>query len=161
MVEELRDAPPSNGHGEWTEMPARSSDAPYAALTGAFAALLFLASRPGRRGAETARLGPSDLVCVGLASQDIARVISRDRIAVFLRAPFAAGEAAQYPRGEGMRRAVGELLTCPHCLSLWIAAGLCAGYVRFPRGARFVAGVFAGHAVATASAAIAERLVPR
>lgn len=160
MVEELRDAPPSNGHGEWTEMSARPSDAPYAALMGAFASLLLLGSKVGRSGDEPVRLGLSDLACIGLASHDIARVVSRDRIAAFLRAPFASGEAAQLPRGRGMQRAVGELLTCPHCLSLWIAGGLCAGYARFPLRARFVAGVFAGHAVANASAAIGERLVP-
>jgi hypothetical protein len=124
---------------------------------GAFAALLLLASRTGRRGDQPARLGLADLACIGLASYDIARIVSRDRVTVFLRAPFAGGEAAQYPRGDGMRRAVGELLTCPHCLSLWIAAGLSAGFFRSPRRARFIASVFAGHAVAGTQEAMLDR----
>ena len=156
MVEELHDAPGSTGGGDWSDLPAPSDAAPYAALMTSFAALMALGGRFDRRG--EAQIGLSDIACVGLASHDIAQIISRDRIAVFLRAPFAGGEAAQFPRGEGMRRAIGELLTCPHCLSLWVAAGLTMGVVRFPRPARFVSGVFAGHAAAGIYRAVVERL---
>jgi Protein of unknown function (DUF1360) len=134
---------------------APSSEVPYGALMTTCAALLLLASRLGRE--EDARIGLSDVACLGLASHDLARIVARDRIAVFLRAPFASGEAAQLPRGRGMRRAIGELVTCPHCLSIWIATAFTAGFARFPRQSRFVAGVFAGHAVA----GISERLFPR
>ncbi len=160
MVEELQGAPASNGFGDWGLPEARSSAVPYQALMGTFAALLVLAGR-SRGGDEDGHIRLSDIACVGLASHDIARILARDRIAVFVRAPFASGEAAQHPRGEGMRRAVGELLTCPHCLSVWIAAALSAGFVRFPRRARFVAGVFAGHAVAGAYESVLARLLPR
>ncbi len=161
MIEELEGIQASNGFdGGWSHPKERSREAPYAMLMGAFAALLLLAGRSSRGEPE----GPGgffDLACLGLASHDLARIVAHDRIAVFLRAPFASGEAAQYPRGRGMQRAVGELLTCPHCLSLWIAAALSTGFVHLPRRARFVVAVFAGHGVARAYESALERLFAR
>jgi hypothetical protein len=41
-----------------------------------------------------------------------------------LRAPVTRDEQAQEPEREGMARALGELVTCPYCIGLWVAAGL-------------------------------------
>ena len=43
--------------------------------------------------------------------------------------------------GTGLRRAVGELLVCPYCVAMWIAAGLAAGLVVAPRATRRAASV--------------------
>ena len=43
----------------------------------------------------------------------------------------------------GLRRAVGELLTCPFCLGTWIASGFIYGYVFTPRISRILASIFA------------------
>jgi hypothetical protein len=160
MVENLQAVAASNGSSASSSPELRSSELPYGVLMGAFAALLLLAGRARRDDVHVA-FGPWDLACVGLASHDIGRILARDRIAVFVRAPFASGEAAQDPRGHGMRRAAGELLTCPHCLSAWVAAALSAAFVHRPRRARFVTAVFAGHAIADACDSIARRLTPR
>ena len=68
-----------------------------------------------------------------------------------LRAPFtqfeeAAGNSEHHevPRGEhGVRHTVGELLTCPFCLGVWIATAYVAGLGVAPRAARGWAAVFA------------------
>ncbi len=46
------------------------------------------------------------------------------------------------PRGDGARRALGELLACPYCLGLWSAAGFHLGLVWAPRTTRLVASTF-------------------
>ena len=43
----------------------------------------------------------------------------------------------------GMRHAVGELITCPFCVSQWIATSLTVGILVAPRPTRVVASVFA------------------
>ena len=100
-------------HGGTTAAPR--AELPYLTLIGAFTAGLVLADRLAND-AQQRPIRFADLPTIGVASHDIARVLARDRIATVLRAPFASGEAAQYPRGSGLRRAIGELVTCPHCL---------------------------------------------
>jgi hypothetical protein len=125
------------------------SEAPYAALSGLFwAGLLAAAARAGGNGA-----GPTtatDVVALGLAGAKIGQVVAEDRVTVFLRRPFAEGPAAVQPRGAGLTRAVGELLTCPHCVALWAAGILGAAQLARPRATRFVTRVFAAYAVADA-----------
>ncbi len=43
-----------------------------------------------------------------------------------LRAPFTK-------RGKGLQRAVGNLLTCPFCFSVWSATIVTFGYIFAPR----------------------------
>ncbi|MGQ0483003.1 MAG: DUF1360 domain-containing protein [Pseudonocardia sp.] len=46
-------------------------------------------------------------------------------------------------RGSTFRHAVGELLTCPFCLDVWLATGFTLGLVFAPRPTRLVCAVFA------------------
>jgi hypothetical protein len=55
------------------------------------------------------------------------------------------------PSGNGLRRAVGELVTCPHCVSLWAAGALAAAQLARPRETRLVTRVFAAYALADAA----------
>ncbi|HXV96469.1 MAG TPA: DUF1360 domain-containing protein [Gaiellaceae bacterium] len=126
-----------------------ASEAPYAALSALFWAGLLTAARAGRRElAEPTSAG--DLLALGLAAAKIGDVVAEDRVTVFLRRPFADGPAAVRPAGEGTRRAVGELLTCAHCVSLWAAGALAVGQLARPRETRLVARVFAALAIADA-----------
>jgi hypothetical protein len=75
---------------------------------------------------------------------------SQDAIASPLRAPFtelrekeSPKKVDEKPRGEGLRRSVGELLTCKFCLSVWLASFFTYGLVLVPRITRLVASVFA------------------
>lgn len=94
----------------------------YAALlgiyNGAFLSLL-LAAQNYEEGLPE-RINLADLLLLGVATHKLSRVISKDRVTSPLRAPLTeyvepAGEneIKEKVRGTGVRRAVGDLLTCP------------------------------------------------
>jgi hypothetical protein len=140
----------------------------YAALTGAF--LLGTGAAVAglwRSGKLPERFAGEDLALLGVATYQVSRTLTRDRVTSFLRQPFAReqgpagrGEVKSEPRGSGVRRAVGELLVCPFCMTQWVGAGFLAGYCLAPRATRFTAGILAvrtvselmnlGHEVAVA-----------
>ncbi len=128
----------------------------YLALTSAFGAavagVVVAERRAGRRIPE--RFGAGDLLLLGVATHKLSRLIARDKVTSFARAPFTRyqeaaghGEVEEQPRGEGLRLAVGELVVCPYCLAQWIAAGLVAAHVAAPRQTRAVAAVYAAETV--------------
>ena len=125
------------------------SEAPYVALSALFWAGLLTAARV-RRGPLAEPTSTGAQLARGRAAAQHREVVAEDRITVFLRRPFADGPAAVQPAGEGMRRAVGELVTCPHCVSLWAAGALAVAQLARPRETRLVARVFAALAVADA-----------
>jgi hypothetical protein len=91
-----------------------------------------------------------DVALVAIATAKVSRLISRDAVTSPLRAPFTryegsggSAELKESVRGHGLRHAVGELLTCPFCISQWVATGFAFGFILAPRIARQVAGMFA------------------
>ena len=121
--------------------------AEYAALAGAFSAVLtgFLFAA-GPRLPE--RISLVDTVRIGLASYKLGRLIAKDPVASFVRAPVTEDQDATEPKREGAARALGELVTCPYCIGLWIASGFAYSLVLFPRQTRLVTTIFGGQAVA-------------
>jgi hypothetical protein len=129
----------------------------YAVLSGAFAAALagaLLAARAAGRPLPE-RVSTQDLLTAGIATHKLSRLIAKDKVTSFLRAPFTRfqdsaghGELEEEPRGEGLRLATGELLICPYCLAQWVAAAFTVGYVHAPRLTRLLAGMWTAHAVA-------------
>ena len=119
----------------------------YAALAAAFGTVLagFLVLA-GRRLPE--RMSLTDTVRIGLASYKIGRLIAKDRVTSFVRAPVTEDPEATEPKREGASRAIGELVTCPYCIGLWVASGFAYSLVFFPRQTRFVTTIFGGQAVA-------------
>jgi hypothetical protein len=114
--------------------------ATFAAAAGAFAVV---ARRRGTVLPE--RVPPWDVALLGVATYKTARLLSKDKITSFLRAPFTrreqdttAGEVMDEPRGSGVRLAVGDLVSCPFCVSAWTASGLVGSYVLAPRATRLV-----------------------
>ncbi|MEY2475836.1 MAG: hypothetical protein QOG87_1151 [Actinomycetota bacterium] len=122
----------------------------YGTAIGGFS--LFL-RRTGRRLPE--RIEPSDVVLLGAATFKLSRLISRDAVTGVVRAPFttrranARGpEVYDKPRGRGMRRAIGELLTCPFCVSQWLGTLLAGSFVVAPRATRTAAAALTAVTVA-------------
>lgn len=116
----------------------------YTAATAGFAAW-FRAS--GRELPERPAAG--DLALVTVATHKAARLITKDKVTATVRAPFTEfqeaqghAEVAEKATGTGLRRAIGELLVCPYCLSMWLATGFTAGMLVAPRLTRQVASVF-------------------
>ncbi len=98
---------------------------------------------------------PVDVVLTALAVYRTARTLSKDAVTSPLRAPFTSyvepagpGEVTEAPRSGPVRHAVGELLSCPFCLSQWVATAAVGGYLLAPRATRWVVGGMAAVAVA-------------
>jgi hypothetical protein len=138
---------------EYTDEPMPMGS--YAALTTAFGgmmgAALVAAARSGRL-PDHVSLG--DLALLGVATHKLSRLIARDTVTSWLRAPFThhegpggANELNDRPRGEGARLAIGQLIFCPPCIGQWIAGGLVAGWLNAPRLTRAVAATFTTVAV--------------
>ena len=96
------------------------------------------------------RIPAADLVLLSIGTYKLSRLIAKDRITSFFRAPFVRykgsserpSEVSEEPRGDGIQRAVGELVTCPYCLAQWVGTGYVLLYLRAPRLARLVASAF-------------------
>jgi hypothetical protein len=119
-----------------------------AVFNASFAALLVRAHRSGR---IPERIAASDLLLVGTAAHKLSRLITKDKVTAFARAPFTEyqgsggpGELDERPRGSGLRRGIGELLACPYCIGLWVVAALHGGLLFAPRATRLVASTFTG-----------------
>jgi hypothetical protein len=113
----------------------------YAAATGLLA---YAARRHGRT--PVPRPEPSDVVLLGLGTFKLSRLLTKEKVLQPVREPFveesrpgAGSEVNSRPAGTGVRRAIGELLTCPFCISVWIATGLISAFAIAPRAARLVA----------------------
>jgi hypothetical protein len=124
----------------------------HAALTalfnGSVGALALAQRRSSKRLPERVPVG--DLALLSIGTYKLSRLIAKDRITSFVRAPFTRfkgesdrpGEVSEEPRGKGLRLAIGELLVCPYCLGQWIGTAFLATYVREPRVARTIASAF-------------------
>ncbi|OBG22096.1 DUF1360 domain-containing protein [Mycobacterium sp. 852002-51057_SCH5723018] len=96
------------------------------------------------------RWGIQDLLTVTIGTHKLARTISKDAVTSPLRAPFAHYSGTGGPaevmeetrQGSALRHSVGELLTCPFCLDMWVATGFVIGLIFVPRFTRLVAGTF-------------------
>jgi hypothetical protein len=111
--------------------------------TAAFGTLAAVARAKGVRLPRRIGLGDTVLLCVG--THKASRLLTKDAVTSPLRAPFTEyqepagdGEVNESVRGTGARHAIGELLTCPFCLAVWVGSGLTAGLVLAPRATRLV-----------------------
>jgi Protein of unknown function (DUF1360) len=100
------------------------------------------------------RFGLLDLALLGIATHKLSRIVAKDRITGILRAPFVsyirsagAGEVEEEPRGHGIQRGIGQLISCPYCMAPWCATALAFGLVFVPRVTRFFAGILASVAM--------------
>jgi len=119
----------------------------YAALVGIFGSALGAFLVLGRNRIPE-RIGFGDVARLGLASYKVGRLVAKDDVTTWMRAPVTRDADAQEPEREGMARALGELVTCPYCIAVWVSAGLTGALALRPRETRLVATIFAGQAVA-------------
>jgi hypothetical protein len=142
LTREARDA--FESYAEPEERPPFRTYATLAAVFNAgFAGALVAARRKGRL---PERIQTEDLILIGTASHKLSRLIAKDKVTTFVRAPFTEyqgrggpAEVEERARGEGVRRAIGELLICPYCLGLWTSGAFHAGLLFAPRVTRVAA----------------------
>jgi hypothetical protein len=124
----------------------------YAALMGVFnlilALFLLIARKTGRPIPE--RIETRDIALLGVATHKLSLLLAQDAITSPLRAPFTELKEKQSPksvderpRGKGLRRSLGELLTCHFCIGQWVASFFTYGLVFAPAVTRLVASIFA------------------
>ena len=95
------------------------------------------------------RSAATDLVLGGVATHKLSRLLTKASVASPLRAPFTefddaagAAEHLEHARSEpGVRRTIGELVTCPFCMAVWISTAYVGGLALAPRQARTAAAV--------------------
>lgn len=123
----------------------------YATLVGVFSsifALFLLVTRlTGRELPERVKL--ADLALLGVAAHKLSYLITNASVLSFLRAPVTELQEVksptkldEEPRGSGLQKALGNLLTCQFCLGMWVTAFFSYGLVLSPRITRFVASIF-------------------
>jgi hypothetical protein len=116
------------------------------AYAGASAGLA-VAVRAGKRPLPE-RFSLGDVLLLSIATHKLSRLLTKESVTSPLRAPFVrytgpAGHAELHEQvradGSPTRHAVGELVTCPFCMAVWVATGLGGGLVLAPRPARLAA----------------------
>jgi hypothetical protein len=119
---------------------------PYAVLGAAYAAFAVAGATSGVRRRGLPQLTLADGALLAMGAFKLSRIVTKAKITSFLRAPFArfveegdGPEVNEAPRGEGLRRAVGELITCPFCFTQWSATLLAVSWLHAPRETRAVA----------------------
>jgi hypothetical protein len=135
-------------------------DVDLAGLTGSLATYATVVSALATAGSLAGRRLPqrfevADVLLGGIAVHKLARLIARSSVASPLRAPFTefegaagSGEHQESARGDhGVRHTVGELLTCPFCLGVWVGTGYVTGLALAPRHTRAAAALFAVTAI--------------
>lgn len=129
---------------------ARGEERPlgsYAGLLGTYAGLVsgLVAIGRSRRAGLPERVPVEDLALLATATFRASRLVTKDSVTAVARAPFTRfeepggpGEVNEEVIGTGPRHAVGELLSCPFCMSVWLATVGMFGMVVFPRQTRLV-----------------------
>jgi uncharacterized protein DUF1360 len=150
MATRVRDVEPFAGHSPTQERPLGG----YVVLTGAFAASVggFAVWMRATERELPERIGPGDLALMTVATHKASRLLAKDRVTSGIRAPFTRfegdagpGEVSEAARGQGLQRAIGELVVCPYCLGLWAAAAFAAGFAVAPRPTRWLASILTAH----------------
>jgi hypothetical protein len=103
----------------------------FGTYTAAWATLVRLRGRP-----LPDRPEPWDVVLTAVATFRLSRLISKASVTSPLRAPFT--------------RYVGQLVTCPFCMSVWVAATLTGSQLLWPRATRTAMGALTALAGADA-----------
>jgi len=136
------------GYAEGEEDSLRS----YTVLAGVFNLVfaLFLLVARGTGKPIPERTDARDIALLGVATHKLSMLVAQDAVTSPLRAPFTELEEKQSPknleekpRGTGLRRSIGELLTCQFCIGQWVASFFTYGLVLAPAATRLIASIFA------------------
>ncbi len=104
-----------------------------------------------------AAVDPWGVVFTAVATFRLSRLVGKATVTRPLRAPFTEVESAgapaelnETPTRERGKHTVGELISCPFCLSVWIVTTLTGAQLLWPRATRTVNGALTALAMADA-----------
>jgi hypothetical protein len=135
----------------------KQSHLPYTLITVVYTTLFIVIASLVRRSVKhVEKPTGSEIFLLGLATYRLSRLISHDRVTQYLRLPFVeTGKGTEQiegtqeePKGEGLQLAIGQLLTCTYCSSVWAATFNSALYFLFPRTGRLFLFSMAGSGLA-------------
>jgi hypothetical protein len=126
------------------DRPAQPSD--YAAINLVWVSLVagLLASTRGQASKDP--ITGKELIPIAAATFAVSKAVARERIGTWVREPFVDETAGQRPKGRGIRRAVGELVTCTRCVGTWSALAVVGLRVAHPEAGRTVTTILASSA---------------
>jgi len=137
----------------------------YVTLVGVFMGLFGLVASRARGADRPFELRSRDLALIGLATFRAGRVVAYDRVTEPFRAPVTETEPDEFGAGEnvvaegsGVRKAIGELVSCPTCVGTWVGAGLVVGLQFAPGPTRLAAGMLGASGLAELLDGAAEAL---
>ena len=147
MEAQATQAPGRATDGRTTDAPTDPVD--YGALNAAYALLLAGVVAGARGRAAEDPIQRNELPVLAAATFAVARAVAKEKIGTWVREPFVEegpDRRPRGPRGRGLRRAVGELLTCPRCVGAWSALGVVGLRAASPNAGRLVSAVLAASA---------------
>jgi hypothetical protein len=120
----------------------------YAAINVAWLSLAAALVAGARGRANDDPITTRELIPLGAATFAVSKAVARERIGSWVREPFVDEEAPerQTPKGNRLRRAVGELVTCTRCVGTWSALGVVGLRVLHPEAGRTVSVILASSA---------------
>src|SRR4051812_43978019 len=127
-------------------MDAEARPVDYAAINAVWMTLVgaLIAGTKGRASEDP--ITGRELIPLGAATFALSKAVARERIGTWVREPFVDESAGQRPKGNRLRRAVGELVTCTRCVGTWSALGVVGLRVLHPEAGRTVSMILASSA---------------
>jgi hypothetical protein len=133
--------------GTTFRMDAETRPVDYAAINAVwvtFAAALLAATR-GRASKDP--ITTKELIPLSAATFAVSKAVARERIGTWVREPFVDETQGQRPKGNRLRRAVGELVSCTRCVGTWSALAVVGLRIARPEAGRTVSYILASSAV--------------
>jgi uncharacterized protein DUF1360 len=90
-----------------------------------------------------------ELIPLAAATFAVSKAVARERIGTWVREPFVEEQGTperQRPKGNRLRRAVGELVTCTRCVGTWSALAVVGLRVADPEAGRALSMILASSA---------------
>jgi Protein of unknown function (DUF1360) len=118
----------------------------YAAINAVWASLAAALVATTRKRAANDPITNKELIPLAAATFAVSKAVARERIGTWVREPFVDQTEGQQPKGNRIRRAVGELVTCTRCVGTWSALGVVGLRVLHPEAGRTVNAILASSA---------------
>jgi Protein of unknown function (DUF1360) len=134
--------------GTTSRMDGETRPVDYAAINAVWLSLAAALVAGTRGRAADDPITTKELIPLAAATFAVSKAVARERIGVWVREPFVDEEEneTQRPKGNRIRRAVGELVTCTRCVGTWSALAVVGLRVMHPEAGRTVSMVLASSA---------------
>ena len=116
----------------------------YALLTSVYGAALAGVAVNARRREPLPHV---ELVPLAAATFALSKLLVKEKVETWVRSPFVEeSENGRSPKGDGLRYAIGELLSCTRCTGGWAALGLVGLRLHAPATGKAVTAILAASA---------------